>query len=198
METEMTTYSESIGVRHISNSARIWYIVGGIAFLIMALFAFTIPVAATFAANLWLGALLIVAGIVETIGAFRRHDGWGAAGEALFGIVTAIAGIVAVVFPLIGVFAFTMAVITFFLFSGAVRLIQAFRRRSGRLWYLRLISGLVSIGLGLFLLFLLPNAALITLGILLAVDFTVFAISLILIGVYGERPVIEGEGVPAL
>jgi uncharacterized membrane protein HdeD (DUF308 family) len=118
-------------------------------------------------------------------------------GEALFGIVTAIAGIIALVFPLIGVFAFTMAVITFFLFRGAVRLIQAFRRRSERMWYLRLISGLVSIGLGLFLLFLLPQAALITLGILLAVDFTVFAISLILIGVYGERPVIEGEGVPA-
>jgi hypothetical protein len=79
METEMTTYSEysePVGVRHLSNSSRIWYVVGGIAFLIMALFAFAIPVAATFAANLWLGALLIVAGIVETIGAFRRHDGW--------------------------------------------------------------------------------------------------------------------------
>ena len=194
----MTTYSGPVVVRHLSNSSRFWHVVGGIAFLIMALFAFTIPVAATFAANLWLGALLIVAGIVETIGAFRRHDGWGAAGEALFGIVTAIAGIVALVFPLIGIFAFTMAVIAFFLFSGAVRLMQAFQRRPGRLWYLRLISGLVSVGLGLLLLFLLPHAALITLGILLAVDFTVFAITLILIGVYGERPVIEGEGAPAL
>lgn len=194
----MTTYSGPVVVRHLSNSPRFWHIVGGVAFLVLALFAFTIPVEATFAANLWLGALLIVAGVVETIGAVRRHDGWGAAGEALFGIVTAIAGVVAVVFPLIGIFAFTMAVIVFFLFSGAVRLMQAFQRRPGRLWYLRLISGLVSIGLGLFLLILLPHAALITLGTLLAVDFTIFAISLILIGVYGERPVIEAEGVPVL
>ena len=194
----MTTYSGPVVVRHLSNSSRIWYIVGGVAFLILALFAFTIPVEATFAANLWLGALLVVAGIVETIGAFRRHDGWGAAGEALFGIVTAIAGVVAVVFPLIGIFAFTVAVIAFFLFSGAVRLMQAFQRRPARLWYLRLISGLVSLGLGLFLLFLLPQAALVTLGTLLAVDFTIFAISLILMGVYGERPLIAAEGVPVL
>jgi uncharacterized membrane protein HdeD (DUF308 family) len=189
--TASYTDPSGIVVRHLSTSSRVWYIAGGVIFLALAVLAFAIPVEATFAANLWLGALLFVAGVVETISAVRRHDGWGAAGEALFGIVTAIAGLVAIIFPVIGIFAFTAAVIAFFLAGGTIRLIQAFQRRSSRLWYLRLISGLISIALGLYLFFLLPQAALITLGVLLAIDFAFFGATLILMGAYGERPVAE-------
>jgi len=172
----------------LSTKARTWYAVGGVAFLILAALAFAIPTAATFAVELWLGVLLVVAGVVETVGAFRRHEGWDMVSEAAFGVVALIAGVLAIVFPLAGMFAFTIALIAFFLLTGLARLYGGIRRRPERSWIFNVLSGIVSIGLGVFLIFLLPGAAFVMLGILLAVDFLFFAVALLMAAVYGERP----------
>lgn len=192
-EAKMTdsTYSGEhapIKTEKLSTKARTWYAIGGVAFLLFAALAFAIPTAATFAVELWLGVLLIVAGVFETIGAFRRHEGWSLVSEAAFGIVALIAGVLAIVFPLAGMFAFTIALIVFFLLTGLARLYQGIRRRPERSWIFNVLSGVISIGLGIFLIFLLPGAAFITLGILLAVDFLFFAVALLMAAIYGERP----------
>jgi len=198
-DTTSTNDPTELQTEKLSSMARVWYTAGGVVFLVLAGLAFALPAAATFAVDIWLGVLLIIGGAVETVGAFRRHDGWGAIWEALVGIIALVAGVLAIVFPLAGILAFTVALTVFFLVSGAGRLAQALRRRPKRAWVLGAVSGVISIGLGLFLLFTLPDIAAITLGVLLAVDFAIFGVTLILMAFMGERPDVPGAfaGVPA-
>lgn len=161
------------------------YAILGSVFVVLALLAFAMPVAATFAANLGLGGLLIFAGAAEIAGSFRRKEGW--SGFA-FGVVALIAGALAIIFPLAGIFSFTAVITAYFLIGGLARLFHGLRRRPQRLWGLVVASGVVSLGLGVFLIVALPEAAFVTLGILLAVDFAFFGAALITAAMFGHRP----------
>jgi uncharacterized membrane protein HdeD (DUF308 family) len=186
-DTAYTAHRSVQTADELSSKARVWYVIGGVAFLILGVIALALPVAATFATNIWLAIVLMVGGAFEIYGAFRRHEGWGLVGEALFGIVAFIAGAVAIIFPLAGILGFTIAFIAFFLASGAARLIQAFRKRHGRYWGLNAISGLISIGLGIFLIVSMPGIAIVTLGILLGIDFAFFGVSLLVTGLTAAK-----------
>lgn len=169
----------------IGTGNRWMYGVLGAVFILLALLAFAMPVAATFGANLGLGGLLVFAGVAEIVGAFRRKEGWS---DLAFGAVALIAGVLAVIFPVAGIFSFTAVVTAYFLVSGVARLVQGLNRRPQRLWGLTVASGILSLGLGVFLIIALPEAALVTLGILLAVDFAFFGAALITAAVFGHRP----------
>lgn len=187
-----TTYTATTGeplqpADDLSQKARTWHIIGGIAFIVLGVLALALPVAATFATNIWLAVVLMVGGVFETIGAFRRNEGWGLVGEALFGIIAFIAGAVALIFPLAGILGFTIAFIAFFLVSGAARLVQAFRKRPQRYWILNAASGLISIGLGIFIIASMPEIAVVTLGILLGIDFAFFGASLLITGLTAKQ-----------
>jgi uncharacterized membrane protein HdeD (DUF308 family) len=180
------TASESTPRNRLSGGSRVWYAISGIAFLVVAGLALMEPFAASLAANIWIGSLLAVLGVIEVFSAFRRHDGWGVFSEAAVGVLTAVGGVLAIVFPLSGLLAFTAIIIMLFIVSGAVRIALAFRRRSSRLWGFRLASGVIGLGLGLYLWFYLPASALVTLGALLAVDLAFFGAALLIAAAWGE------------
>lgn len=169
----------------VSSGNRWLYAILGAVFVVLALLAFAMPVAATFAANLGLGGLLVFAGVAEIVGSFRRDEGWS---DLAFGAVALIAGALAVIFPLAGIFSFTAVITAYFLISGLARLYQGLKRRPQRLWGLTVASGILALGLGIFLIIALPEAAFVTLGILLAVDFAFFGAALITAAVFGHRP----------
>lgn len=123
--------------------------------------------------NLASGVVLLVASL------FRLRSGgfWSA---ALGGAALVVIGLFVLRNPLVGAAALTLGSGVMFLVSGLTRIAWAFGDQQSRL--VLLVSGLVSAGLGLYVLFNLGVATLTLLGVLLGVQTLLEGLSLIAIG----------------
>jgi uncharacterized membrane protein HdeD (DUF308 family) len=138
--------------------------------IVLGFAALLFPFAATLAAELVLGAVLVAAGVAQ-IGhgvQLRAWKGWGVlvAGGALSILV----GGLLLLFPWTGALSLTLILAAFFLIGGAMRAILSFRMRPQSGWGWLLASGLLSAALGLIVLTQWPQAARWLLGLLLGVD----------------------------
>ena len=98
----------------------------------------------------------------------------------LGGAILAVIGLFILRNPVVGAVALTLgAGVTFFV-SGLTRMAWAFNAEKGRLLFI--ISGLISLGLGFYVLFNLGSATLVLLGTLLGIQTVLEGLSLILIG----------------
>ena len=82
--------------------------------------------------------------------------------------------------PVVGALALTLAAGMAFFAAGLTRMVWAFRESEGKV--VLFISGLVSLGLGFYVLFNLGTATLMLLGTLLAVQTLLEGLTLIAVG----------------
>ncbi len=123
------------------------------------------------------------------VGSFFRIKSGGFLSAVLGGAILAVIGLFVLRNPVVGAVALTLgAGVTFFV-SGLTRMAWAFGAEKGRL--LLIISGLISLGLGFYVLFNLSTATLVLLGILLGIQTVLEGISLMLIG--RVRPVNDAD-----
>ncbi|WP_204113562.1 HdeD family acid-resistance protein [Shimia biformata] len=141
----------------------------GILSIVAGFLALFNPFAASLTANLIAGWSFVVIGILQVWEAFRE-EGWGGRIWALLlGLITLVLGVSLVAHPLQGIVALTIVAGVMFLASGVAKVILSFQLPSPLKWAL-LLSGVVSAILGFMVLSNMPSSAVVTLGLLLAVE----------------------------
>lgn len=148
----------------------IWMAVFAVISLIGGVLALLNPFAATLAATLMAGWAFSFLGALQIIQAFQVQGWGGFIWALLFGILTLVVGISLIFNPLAGMVSLTLLVAVLFLALGVVKLMYAFSLRPVAGWVWVLLSGVLSLGLGILILADFPWAAVSVLGILLGVE----------------------------
>jgi len=147
-----------------------WLLALGIVMLVAGFAAVLFPVLATLAAEIVLGAIFLLVGIVEIAQGLelRRSRGFWLA--LLLGLVTMGLGLLLLLFPLEGIVSLTLVIAILFLISGVLRVLMAWRLRPSANWGWLMLSGVLALILGALVLAQWPEASLWFLGVLVGVD----------------------------
>ena len=156
------------------------------AYLIVGVIALGSVVMATAASVFFVGIMMVIAGAIEVINAFQIKT-WGKFLLWLsLGALYVIAGFLTFANPLLAASLLTLMLGFALLISGVMRMVLAFSMKEGGLWIWVLISGLVTLLLGLVILLHWPVSGLYVLGIFLGIDLVVAGASWVAIG-FGLR-----------
>jgi uncharacterized membrane protein HdeD (DUF308 family) len=147
-----------------------WIVALGVVYLIAGLIALGSVAEATAASVLIVGAMMIVAGVFEIIAAFQVKT-WGRfIFWLLLGVLYVVAGFVAWDNPFLTAVWLTLILGAALVAGGIMRIFLAFNMKHGSPWVWVVVSGLVTLFLGLIVLAHWPVSAVYTLGIFLGVD----------------------------
>jgi uncharacterized membrane protein HdeD (DUF308 family) len=147
-----------------------WMALLAVVSIVGGILAFANPFAASMAATLLAGWFFVILGAIQIIQAFRVTDWSGFLWALAFGILTLVIGGVLLLDPLAGMVSLTVLVAVLFLVTGVAKTMFAFSLRPVSGWVWVLVSGLVSLLLGIMILANFPWAAGNVLGILLGVE----------------------------
>ncbi|MBV8104372.1 MAG: HdeD family acid-resistance protein [Hyphomicrobiales bacterium] len=147
-----------------------WIVALGVVYVVAGFIALGSVVAATAAAVWVVGIMMIIAGVAEVINAFQVRT-WGRfIFWLLLGILYIIAGFVAFENTLLAAIWLTLLLGAALVASGIVRVFLGFNMRGGSPWGWVVISGLITLLLGIVILAHWPYSGLYALGIILGVD----------------------------
>ncbi|SLN16428.1 acid-resistance membrane protein [Roseivivax jejudonensis] len=148
-----------------------WTFALGIILILGGVIAFLNPFVASLTATAIAGGAFVAAGIVQAVMGLRGLDGTGSKiGAVLFGAVLALFGLSLWINPIAGILSLTILIGAFFVAMGAMRVWIAFRLRPRDGWGWMAGAGVVSVLLGLLVLFAVPAGAIGLLGIFLGVE----------------------------
>ena len=147
-----------------------WLLLLGVVELVCGAFALMVPVAASLAAVIVLGAVLVVSAVFQCIHAFTLRRSRGVIPQALGAILYLVAGILVFLHPVTGVLALTIIVGALLIVDGFVRctLALSLEPRDGWGWFLA--AGIASTAVGVLLLLGWPLTGLWAIGLLLGIN----------------------------
>ena len=153
----------------------------GVVMIVLGILAIVMPVVSSYAVNFLIGAVLTFGGLLAVLLALPFKGTHAFVWMLVAGMFPLCAGLFLLFFPASGLAALTFVIAAILLLTGVSQSISAFYMRGikGSGWVL--ISGLISIGLGVLIFAVLPEASTVLLGILLGIDLISTGISLILL-----------------
>lgn len=157
-----------------------WDIVWGILLIVAGIAILTHAVAATAVSVFFIGWLAVIGGIVALVAGLFRIGKGGFWPAIISGALLLVLGIVILNNPAASVVSLTLLAGTLFLMGGVIRLVAAFQVDQNK--GIMIFSGLVSLVLGLIVVFNLLEASLVLLGVLLGVQALVDGITLLILG----------------
>ena len=148
----------------------IWLLALGVIFIILGMIGLGMTVGLTLVSVLFIGVLMIIAGVLQLIDTYRCKNWQGVIWHALIGILYIIAGAVVIHDPIFASAFFTAILAWMLIAIGLVRLMMLFvlRQEKGFGWLL--LSGLSALALGIMILFHWPYSGLWVLGLLIAIE----------------------------
>ena len=146
-----------------------WVLALGICMILGGIAAIAVPLFATMGVVTVLGILLLVAGIAQIISAFHCKGWQGVVLQLLVGILYLVTGFLVLENPLEGAAGLTLLLAAFFLATGVFRVVVSLKDRFHG-WGWTLLSGAVTILLGLIIWRQFPESALWVIGLLLGID----------------------------
>jgi uncharacterized membrane protein HdeD (DUF308 family) len=159
-----------------------WIVALGVVYLIAGIVALGSVFAATVASVLVVGIMMMIAGVAEVINAFQVKT-WGRFFFWLIlGILYIVAGFVAWDNPLLTAVWLTLFLGAALVASGIVRIFLGFNMQHGSPWMWVVVSGLITLLLGVIILAHWPVSAVYTLGIFLGIDLVFAGASWISLG----------------
>lgn len=164
-----------------------WFVALGVLMLVLGFVAGAYVLAATVASVLFVGAMMLVAGIGQLVQAWRVKDWRGFLFWTLGGLLYAIAGGLALYNPLAGAAVLTLLLGAFLIASGALRLWIWFQHRGQQGWGWLALSGAVTLLAGLLVAMGWPENSLWILGLLLSLDLLFQGITLVMLGLALRR-----------
>ena len=147
-----------------------WMLALGFVWIVLGALAIVVPFAATLAIELPLGAIFVVGGFAQIAQAFGSRGWGGFALHLLSGLLAFGLGLALLVFPMQGILAVTMVLAAFLLADGVVRSVAALRHREWKGWGLMLLSGALSIAIGVLIAIGWPSSASWAIGLLIGID----------------------------
>jgi uncharacterized membrane protein HdeD (DUF308 family) len=173
-------------VDSVRAAARTIFILG-VVLVILGVLSIMMPWAAGLAAQTLVGLLFIAAGVAWITFAFHAHD-WGSGiWESLVGMFAIVSGVIMVSHPLVGLAALTLVVASYFIATGILKIVFAFRIRMLKGWVWVLVNGIVSVLLGVLISYQWPWSGLYAIGTLLGIDLVFGGFSLIQMGSAAQR-----------
>jgi uncharacterized membrane protein HdeD (DUF308 family) len=158
-----------------------WFLALGLFLIVVGVAAINHPVVATFTMVEVLGYLLVFGGIAEIVSALWALHWGGFFLHVVCGLLYIIIGAMIVDRPGLGAAGYTLLLAMFFFASGLVRsLIAVSQRFSG--WGWTLLSGLISLALGVFIWRELPEAAFWVVGMFVGIDLIFIGWSWVMLG----------------
>jgi uncharacterized membrane protein HdeD (DUF308 family) len=168
-----------------------WFLALGIALIVIGMLAISYPVPASEWAIRIYGILLLVAGAVEIASVFwaRRWSGFFL--HLLSGLLYLFVGEVLLEHPDLGMMVITLLLAVLFFAGGVVRVVLALSRRPAG-WGWSLLSGAISVLLGLMIWRQFPTSALWVIGTFVGIDLIFNGWSWVMLAV-GLRQLPAGE-----
>ncbi|HEY2523566.1 MAG TPA: HdeD family acid-resistance protein [Candidatus Binataceae bacterium] len=167
----MTPLVVSTGIEEVRKHTT-WFLVVGIALVILGMVAIGSAVAMTIVSVLFLGWLLIIAGIFEVIHGFSRRPWSGFFINLLGGVLYAVAGLVMVANPALAAVTLTLVIAVMLIVAGLFRLFIAFSTPLHHRGWL-VLNGAISILLGVMIWRAWPVSGLWVIGMFIGIDMIV-------------------------
>ena len=161
--------SISAGIDEIHDSWG-WFVALGIALIVLGAACIVSDVAATLATVLVFGWLLLIGGVFALIQAFRTRTWSGFFLCLLSALLRGFTGYLLIRYPITGEISLTLVLASFFIVGGTFRAIGAGALQFPQ-WGWAVLSGIVSVALGVMLLVQLPVSSLWFIGLAIGIDF---------------------------
>jgi uncharacterized membrane protein HdeD (DUF308 family) len=147
-----------------------WIIALGIVYVIAGLIALGSIVTATIATVFVVGIMMLIAGVAEVFHAFQIKT-WGRfLLWLLLGALYIVAGFLTFDNPLLAAALLTLLLGVSLIASGIMRIVLAFSMKEGMPWIWVVVSGVITLLLGLIILAHWPVSSLYILGLFLGID----------------------------
>jgi len=167
----MSTFGDNpifAGIEEVKSSW-VWFLTLGILFVVLGVASIAFDVTATFATVLVFGWMLLIGGLFALVQAFTART-WG--GFFLFllsALFRGFTGYLLVRYPLTGAESLTLVLASFFVVGGMFRAIGFGMAKFPR-WSWAVVSGIVSVGLGVMLLAQWPVVSVWFIGFAIGLD----------------------------
>jgi uncharacterized membrane protein HdeD (DUF308 family) len=155
--------------------------VAGAVMMALGIAALILPAITSFVVEVLIGWLLLVSGAVAVIGAMSVRGTSLFIWELVPGAITFCVGLLLLLFPFQGLVALTALIAVVFLLTGVAQMSFAFWARPTPGWIWVSLSALFSIMLGVFILFALPEASAVFIGLLVGIDLLSTGAALVMI-----------------
>ena len=164
-----------------------WFVALGIVQLVLGAIAWFDVIAFTIAGVIFIGALVLVAGVFQIVHAFMDRE-WGAfALHVLVGVLYIIGGFLLMDEPLQGSVVITILVAAALVIGGILRIAIGVQHRHAPGWALLIVSGVISLLVGVMLYMTLPWSGLWVVGTLIAVELIMHGVSWVQFGLALRR-----------
>ena len=147
-----------------------WIVALGIVYLIAGLIALGSVVMATIVSVFVVGIMMLIAGVAEVFHAFQIKTWGGFLLWLLLGVLYIIAGFLTFENPLLAAALLTLLLGVSLIASGIMRIVLAFNMKEGTPWIWVVLSGGITLLLGLIILAHWPVSSLYILGLFLGID----------------------------
>jgi len=171
-------------LRHELSALRgnwLWFVILGIALVVLGIIALGSIVIASLAAAVVIGALLLVAGAGEVVGAFWCRGWSGFFLELLSGVLSIVVGLLFLRAPLNALAALTLLVACFLMVGGVFKIVAAVSYRFAA-WGWSLASGIIDVILGVMIWQEWPASALWVIGLFVGINLLFRGINWIALG----------------
>jgi uncharacterized membrane protein HdeD (DUF308 family) len=146
-----------------------WFLLLGVALILLGTAAISVPVMVSVVAVKFFGILLLVGGVAQIIGSFWEGEWSGLMLHLLMGILYAVVGGLLMGNPLEGLAVLTLMLAALLIVGGLFRVIVAMKMQF-HVWGWVLLSGIISIFLGVLIWAQWPAISLVVIGLFLGIE----------------------------
>ena len=146
-----------------------WFLGLGVILIVAGTIALGSSVMATLVYVIFYGWLLLIIGVIEAVQAFWQRKWGGILVHLLGGILAAVVGLIIVANPGAGALVLTLILAVFFMVTGLFRIMAALMMRFPH-WGWLLVSGVITLTLGVFIWRQWPVSGLWVIGLFIGID----------------------------
>ncbi len=151
-------------VRNASTVSILW----GVLLIVFGVIAVGSPLLAAVAVNVVIAWLIVLAGVVHLVLAFRAHAAGGIIWKLLVGVAYVCVGAYALIHPVLGVASLTLLLASLFLIEGILDIILFFKMPQRSTWVL--VDGIITLLLGLMIYAQWPSSSAWAIGTLVGIS----------------------------
>jgi uncharacterized membrane protein HdeD (DUF308 family) len=160
-------------IRKASTVSILW----GVLLIVFGMVAVGLPLLAAVAVNALVAWLIVLAGVVHLMLAFRAHGAGSKVWKLLVGVAYVCFGVYLIARPLLGVATLTLLLASLFLIEGILDIVLYVKMRPirGSIWVL--IDGIVTLLLGLMIYMQWPSSSAWAIGTLVGVSMIISGVA---------------------